>query len=258
VVISDAGSTDGTRDAIIDKFPAKVTVIPIDSSNWWAGGMNACIRYVLTVGEETDYVYTLNNDTELAPDCLEKLIDFAINNPRHIIGTLNLFYGNRNRIEPSAFINRKFFIFHYKRRLFSFGQTIPAEVKNYYPVDTLSGKGVLLPLVVFRENGLYAEELLPHYHADGELVERNRSMNYMPVILMSAYLFSHISETGIGTLEKNPIIFYRSFFSKRSANHLLSLYHYSKLVYKKQWMLYFIPKVLIINLGFLKRPINLR
>ena len=142
--------------------------------------MNACIRYALTLAKENDYVYTLNNDTELAPDCIEKLVNFASIDPKVIVGTLNLFYDNRERIEPSAFFNKKFLIFYYNKRLFSFGQTIPEKVENYYPVDTLSGKGILFPIEVFKVSGLLNEKVLPHYHRIRNLLIEVKGWDIQP------------------------------------------------------------------------------
>jgi len=253
VVISDAGSTDGTIDVITEKFPQKVTLLPIDPSNWWTGGINACIRYAMQVGNANDFIFTLNNDTEIASDCLRNLVNYANNNPGSLIGGLNLFYDDRSRIEPSAFSNEKCGIFYYQKRLFSLGQKIPVPISESYPVDTLSGKGILIPVSVFRKIGLFEEKLLPHYHADTEFVNRSRVNGFNPVLLTTAKIYSHVKETGTGTIDKSSIGFFKSYFHRNSANHLKSLFSYSRLVYKKAWLLYFIPKIVLINAGFIKR-----
>jgi GT2 family glycosyltransferase len=253
VIISDADSSDLSAEIISQRFPEKVSIIHVNKSNWWTGGINSCIRYALEIGKENDFVFTLNNDTELAPDCLENIVNFANNNPKCLIGCLNLFFNETDRIEPSASIIKRFLFFFYQKRLFSFGQKIPEDIKDYYFANFLSGKGVLIPLEVFRETGLFEERLLPHYHADGEFAFRSIGYGYRPVLLTDARLYSHVLESGIGTLDKNPSAFFRSFFSKKSANNVKSIYNYSKLVYKKKWMLYFIPKVFILNAGFIKR-----
>lgn len=253
VVISDAGSTDGTKEIIEKHYPEKVTVLSIDSSNFWTGGINACIKHVLSVASNNDLVYTLNNDTEIADDCIKNAVDFTKNHSNNIIGSLNLFYDDHNKIEPSAFVRRRFFIFHYQKRLFSFGKNTKDLISDYYHADMLSGKGVLYPIVVFKEVGLFNEVLLPHYHADTEFVFRLMKHGYYPILLMSSQLYSHVKETGIGTQKKNLSDFLSGFSNIKSAIYFRSVFEYSKLVYGNQWLLYFIPYYYFVILGYFKR-----
>jgi len=45
IVICDHGSTDGTTEAIHEQYP-NVIVINADSSLWWTGAINLCVKYV--------------------------------------------------------------------------------------------------------------------------------------------------------------------------------------------------------------------
>lgn len=74
IVIVDNGSTDGSAEAIRERFP-EVTVIATGKNLGFTGGNNAGIRYAIDHG--ADYVYLLNNDTTVEPDATEQLVRAA-------------------------------------------------------------------------------------------------------------------------------------------------------------------------------------
>jgi GT2 family glycosyltransferase len=71
IVVVDNGSTDGLEKALVTAFP-EVQYHHLPENLGFGGGMNAGFRMALQAG--ADYIFALNNDTILAPDCLEKLI----------------------------------------------------------------------------------------------------------------------------------------------------------------------------------------
>ena len=83
VVIVDDGSTDGSAERISASFP-QVRIVSGDGNLWWAGGTNAGIRDALARG--TDFILTMNNDVEVAPDLLDVLLGCAADHPGAIIG----------------------------------------------------------------------------------------------------------------------------------------------------------------------------
>jgi GT2 family glycosyltransferase len=72
VIVTDDGSTDGTREMLASEFPQAV-VIPGDGNLFWAGGMRAAIGHAL--GEGHDFYLWINDDVELFPSCLGTLLD---------------------------------------------------------------------------------------------------------------------------------------------------------------------------------------
>ena len=64
VIIVDAGSRDGTPEAVNQQFPLAV-VLPVNARNFWAGATNAGVRYALEAG--FDYVLTMNDDAVVQP-----------------------------------------------------------------------------------------------------------------------------------------------------------------------------------------------
>jgi hypothetical protein len=78
-LVLDNHSSDGSVPAIREAFP-DVEVIELEQNLGYAGNNNIGIRAALDRGAE--WVFVLNEDTVLAPDCLESLIRAAESDPR--------------------------------------------------------------------------------------------------------------------------------------------------------------------------------
>jgi len=72
VIVVDNGSADDTLTAVPAQYPG-VTLIATGENLGWAGGNNVGIQHALDIG--CAYVFLLNNDTTLSPDCIEILIN---------------------------------------------------------------------------------------------------------------------------------------------------------------------------------------
>ena len=69
VFLTDDGCTDGTSDAIRDKFADKdITILKGNGNLFWAGGMRLAWRAALANEKEWDFYLLLNDDTDLL-DC---------------------------------------------------------------------------------------------------------------------------------------------------------------------------------------------
>lgn len=75
VVVVDNGSTDGSEDKIREACP-NVTVLQTGANLGFAGGNNVGIRHALEQG--VDYVWLLNNDTEVDRGALTALVMEAL------------------------------------------------------------------------------------------------------------------------------------------------------------------------------------
>jgi GT2 family glycosyltransferase len=73
-IVLDNASTDGSVEAIRAAFP-DVRLIALDKNLGYAGNNNVGIAAALAEG--ADWVFVLNEDTVLAPDCLQALLHAA-------------------------------------------------------------------------------------------------------------------------------------------------------------------------------------
>lgn len=74
IVVVDNGSDNGSPTIIRERFPA-VRVVENGENLGFTGGNNVGLRYALE--RDTDFVLLLNNDTEVAPDFLSRLVEAA-------------------------------------------------------------------------------------------------------------------------------------------------------------------------------------
>jgi hypothetical protein len=74
VLLVDNGSHDGSGERLREAFP-EAHFLQTGWNQGYAGGNNRGIEWALAQG--ADYVLVLNNDTEVAPDCVEHLVAAA-------------------------------------------------------------------------------------------------------------------------------------------------------------------------------------
>ena len=77
LLIVDNGSSDGSKEWLREN---RISFIDLDKNLGFAGGCNVALGQV-----NTDYVILLNNDTEVFPDYVEKLLS-AIKKDKKICG----------------------------------------------------------------------------------------------------------------------------------------------------------------------------
>ncbi len=212
MIVVDHGSTDGTRETLTEKFPW-ATVLSGDESMWWSEATNVGVRYALE--RSFDYVLTINNDTVVSPDFLSRLVETASSHPRSLVGSRIHFLDDPERVWLVG--ARSEWAEGVVYRSLGEGRAaaeVLAEGPKVRPVDALCGCGTLVPVVCYREIGLYDSTFCPHYAGDSEFVLRAARKGYHPLVDLRALIWNDASNTGSVKGIRD------SLFSKRSRLYL--------------------------------------
>ncbi len=253
IVICEHSPTEENYNELQENFP-EIIFLRGNEEMWWSGAINRCVAHVMSRASDNDYVFTLNNDTELDEDCLKKLTKTAAEHPDSIIGCVNLLYDQKSRIEPSAQKRGKFFGLNLYRSVNCWGDDLK-EFRGIIEVNALSGKGVLIPVSIFKTIGLYNAEMLPHYHADTEFTIRASRAGFKVLLNYSAKIYSHHKETGLTARTSGNTLkaFLRGFSSVKSTRHYPTLKNRAKLIHGDKSHIYFLVSLIGVWGGFIRR-----
>lgn len=78
IVVLDNGSEDGSGARLLTEFP-EITLVRSESNCGFAEGNNRAARLLLDAG--MDFIWVLNNDTRVEPDCLGALVQALAADP---------------------------------------------------------------------------------------------------------------------------------------------------------------------------------
>jgi GT2 family glycosyltransferase len=150
VVLVDAGSTDGTREAVEARFP-EVEVLARGSDLFWNGGMR--VAHGHAAASDPDHYLWLNDDVTLDPDAVNTLLathgrlDAERAAPCIVVGSTRdpgtgaLTYGGVERPEPRRPL-------HYR--------LVTPDAQEPRRVETMNGNCVLVPRAVATRIGTLA------------------------------------------------------------------------------------------------------
>jgi len=172
VILSDSGSTDGTCEAVVQEFP-HVVMVQGNPDWWWTKATNAGVKYALSRASADDYILTLNNDVVVPPRYLAAMVGMSQQYPQSIIGSIIYDAADRSKlVECGTYIDWWTMKYHFLTPS-DFDQSGFSEKLAF-----LCGKGVLYPVGVFREHGLFEDTILPHYGADQDFVASCKKRGY--------------------------------------------------------------------------------
>ncbi len=167
IIVLDNASTDGSKAAISAAFP-EVQVIDLLENHGYAGNNNVGIAAALAQG--ADWIFVLNEDTTLAPDCIERLVAAGERNPGvGVVGPLVLHHDEPAVIQSAGGrIDRFWNALH-------LSQNQPAVVASQgpQPVDWISGCAIMVRRAVIEQVGMLDERFF-YYWEETEWCVRAR------------------------------------------------------------------------------------
>lgn len=182
IVVVDDGSTDGTGEAIRQRFP-EVQIVQGDGSLHYAAGTNRGMSAALE--RNPDYIVTMNDDAVVHDQFLQRLVRAAKNNPRSIVGALLLLWNEPHKVFQVGF----------KWETFSGGWSQSEDLTAFdvpqaaFEVEGLAGNCVLFPAQAVKECGLLDEQKFPHGWGDFQYVVRMKKMGWRLFVEPKSYVW---------------------------------------------------------------------
>lgn len=157
IVVLDCGSTDGSVEAVRSAFPG-VRIIELERNLGYAGNNNVGMRAAVEAG--ADWVFVLNEDTVLAPDCVARLVEEGQRDPRiGILGPTVYHHDEPNVIQSAGGgLTRRWQGFHRGQNEEDRGQ-----FRDPCPVQWISGCAILVRRDVIESVGLLDERFFIYW-----------------------------------------------------------------------------------------------
>ncbi len=147
-IVLDNASTDGSVEAIRASFPA-VEIISLTKNEGYAGNNNVGIRAACEQG--ADWVFVLNEDTILAPACLEQLVRAGESDSRiGIVGPLVYHHDEPGVIQSAGGELGP----HWEARHIAQNEADRGQFAAPHRVDWISGCAILVRRAVIDQVGM--------------------------------------------------------------------------------------------------------
>lgn len=259
IIVVDDGSTDGTTLMINQEFPT-VVVLKGDGNLWWTEATNWGIRYAQKTQnkQQENFVLTLNDDTRVAPDYLQTMLDAYRKHKPCLIGSVSVDSDNPEKLE---YAGASFELYtaggrHLSDDYHNSYRELSART-SYTESHSLPGRGTLIPMEVFDKIGLFDSKKYIHYMSDIEFSVRARKAGFRLIVNVSSVVYEYVQATGIQVERKVSLKdFINGFTSIKSPTNLKVRYHFA-IDHSKTKVLYFCFDVARICAGFLLRKVRL-
>ncbi len=217
LVIVDDGSTDGTAQAIHERYP-DVVVLQGDGNLWWTGAVNKGVQYALEKGH--DSVLIMNDDLELDKDFLRRLLSVANQNPNALVSsvTVNRTEGGGEEILTAGFKAAGFFS---DILTLHAGEPYGENLEEIISCDLLTGASLLVPVSVFRNIGIFDDRNFPHNWGDFEFTRRASLNGYPCLVATRSKVYTEHNQ--------NYPLWY--FFNSTRREYLKNLFDSHKFIY---------------------------
>jgi GT2 family glycosyltransferase len=151
VVVVDNGSLDNSVSVIKKKY-GQVTVIENKENLGFAAAVNQGIKF--SINEGCDYVLLLNNDTKVAPDFLDKMLEVFKEEKVGIVGAKIYYYDEPDKI---WFAGGRFIKWRASGQHVNWMGGDKPELRGAVDSDFITGCAMLIKKEVFDDIGFFYE-----------------------------------------------------------------------------------------------------
>lgn len=201
IVVVDNGSTDHSAEIILQTYP-QLDVLRNSKNEGFCKGNNIGIRYALEHG--ADYVWLLNNDTEVEVDTIENLVEAAESSSEiGLVSPIIHYFGEKTKVQfAGSYIDIDTFDIHYpenKEKAGAVFQTGPSVL--------LWGTALLIKKAVIKNIGLLDERFFAYWE-DTDYSLRSLKGGYRNVVCDTAMVYHKRKLTSEGEEPKKSAYFY--------------------------------------------------
>jgi GT2 family glycosyltransferase len=214
VIVVDDGSSDGTAEILSKDFP-HVTVMKGNGKLFWTASVNMGIRKAIADGASA--VVTMNNDGYPAPDFLEKMQAASARKPKALLCAYEIDADTHKPYYGGELVN------------WTWASSTPLlpmlqdqDRVGLHRVSVAPGRGLFIPVKVFRTIGLFAERKLPHYMADYDFACLAIRHGFGVYCNYDAKLFTYSEESGDKEIirKKSLVNYYKHLFDIKGGGNL--------------------------------------
>ncbi len=261
IIVVDNGSTDGSGEELKAQHP-HITLIPSATNMGFAGGNNVGINYA--IDHSFEYIMLLNNDTFVAPDFLDVLVNYMDEHPEvGIIQPKIYCHHDKSLIWDGGSYFNPIFTLPYTPGALKKERAAHNQLKK---VDWVTGCAFFTRANILKKSGLLNEKFFIYFE-DVDLSFRIKKLGYQLIYHPKSVVY-HIAGMSNKSKSKqkegyvNPIVHYliqrnRIWFLKRYTNPIFVvptiLYHAS---YSIAVMIYFTLRGRFKKLNALLRGIR--
>ena len=222
IIVLDNASSDGSPEAIRSDYP-DVQLIGLTQNLGYAGNNNVGIKAAQAQG--ADWVFVLNEDTTLAPNCIADLVTAGERDPKiGIVGPL-VYHHNEPELIQSAGgqMDRHLNIWHRGQNQKDTGQFATTDTMEW-----ISGCAILLRRQVIEQVGMLDERFF-YYWEETEWCLRARKVGWRIVHVPTAKLWHKGVQRDY---QPKPSVTY---YSTRNRLLMLSKHHASISTWAYSW-----------------------
>jgi GT2 family glycosyltransferase len=216
------GSTDGTEQAVIKKYP-DINIINGEGEWWYTKTMNQGFQYAIKT--KPDFIITMNDDCRIKEDYVHSLLGAynMINGERKIVGSMSFSIEEPQRIIFSGV--KDIVWWRYKVKYYIKKNTkITQKYSGIYKSISLPGRGILIPYEIIRDIGIFDERFI-QYYSDSEFIFRARKNGIGTYISWDSIVYTYLSKTGKGSIyaKESFFLFLKNFFNTHSRNNIFNI-----------------------------------
>ena len=145
---------------------------------------NEGLLYVIERAQDDDYVLIINDDLEFDNDYVEKLVNFANKHPKTLVGSVVVDINHPDKIWDGGRMTNWFTAKDRISECWKICRTL--KPGSYFEVSQLTGRGMLAPVRVFKDAGIYDAVRFKH-RGDTEFPVRASKKGYKQVVCYDAH-----------------------------------------------------------------------